>query len=89
MENPSPIVRPSASDDTHAAPDADILNSAADVTGGAVAVADVSSRRREQPELATVKFLREHGLEALVAKFHLSTYRHAKHPSIVLLKYSP
>ena len=38
-------------------------------------------------ELHTVNFIREHGIDELVAKFRLKKSIHAEHPHLVLLKY--
>ena len=41
----------------------------------------------KREELATVKFVRENGLDALVQKFKVSAKRHKKFTNLVLLKY--
>jgi hypothetical protein len=41
----------------------------------------------ERVELATVKFVREHGLDELVKKFKVAAKRHKTFTNLVLLKY--
>lgn len=40
-----------------------------------------------KPLLATIKYLRENGIEALTKEFALSTCRHEQHPHLVQIKY--
>ncbi len=40
-----------------------------------------------QPELHTVQYIKQHGLEKLVKDFSLSSKRHSKYTNLILLKY--